>query len=75
MMKWTTSLRIMLCTVLATSLIAVGFGSDRAEVAEAASDHYKFDFGAGAVANGYTGVSASTAYTAARGMVSTLRLI
>ncbi len=67
MMKWTTSLRVMLCTVLATSLIAVGFGSDRAEVAEAASDHYKFDFGAGAVANGYTGVSASTAYTAARG--------
>ncbi|WP_260511004.1 rhamnogalacturonan acetylesterase [Paenibacillus cucumis (ex Kampfer et al. 2016)] len=48
-------------------MIAVGFGSDRVDVAEAASDHYKFDFGAGAVANGYTGVSASTAYTAARG--------
>ena len=67
MMKWSTSLRMMLCTVLASSMIAVGLGSSGGAVAEAASDHYKFDFGAGAVENGYTGVFATTAYTGTRG--------
>ncbi|CAI6039187.1 putative esterase YxiM [Paenibacillus sp. JJ-100] len=66
-MKWSSSLRMMLCGVLAASIIAVGYGSDRVEVAEAASDQYKFDFGAGSVENGYIGVSASTAYASAKG--------
>lgn len=35
--------------------------------ASAASDYWKFDFGAGGVANGYTGVSASDGYNAGRG--------
>ncbi|MCQ2417191.1 MAG: GDSL-type esterase/lipase family protein [Oscillospiraceae bacterium] len=35
--------------------------------ASAASDYWKFDFGNGGVASGYTGVSASTGYDAGRG--------
>ena len=35
--------------------------------ASAASDYWKFDFGAGGVAGGYTGVSASDGYNAGRG--------
>ena len=38
-----------------------------AQPASAASDYWKFDFGAGGVASGYTGVSASDGYNSARG--------
>ncbi|MBR4200815.1 MAG: RICIN domain-containing protein [Oscillospiraceae bacterium] len=38
-----------------------------AQTASAASTYWKFDFGNGGVASGYTGVSASTGYDAGRG--------
>lgn len=58
-------------TSLALSVsVFTGLGSSKPEktiTANAASTYYKFDFGNGGVASGYTGVSASTGYDAGRG--------
>ncbi|XOJ03175.1 rhamnogalacturonan acetylesterase [Paenibacillus polymyxa] len=47
--------------------MGIGLGSSGGQVAEAATDNYRFDFGSGAVESGYTGVSAGDAYTATKG--------
>jgi lysophospholipase L1-like esterase len=66
-MKWSKSVRYLLCLTLFASLIGGALAANRGQVAEAAANEYKFDFGAGAVENGYTGVSATDAYTSAKG--------
>ncbi|KOY15063.1 rhamnogalacturonan acetylesterase [Paenibacillus xylanivorans] len=66
-MKWLKSVRYLLCLTLFTSLIGGALAVNGGQVAEAAANEYKFDFGAGAVENGYTGVSATDAYTTAKG--------
>ncbi|MEO2259463.1 GDSL-type esterase/lipase family protein [Paenibacillus amylolyticus] len=47
--------------------MGIGLGSNEGQVAEAATDNYRFDFGSGAVESGYTGVSAGDAYTPTKG--------
>lgn len=66
-MKWSKSVRYLLCLTLFTSLIGGALTANGGQVAQAAANEYKFDFGAGAVENGYTGVSATEAYTSAKG--------
>lgn len=66
-MKWSKSVRYLLCFTLFTSLIGGALAANGGQVAQAAANEYKFDFGAGAVENGYTGVSATEAYTSAKG--------
>lgn len=66
-MKWSKSVRYLLCLTLFASLIGGALAANGGQVAEAAANEYKFDFGAGAVENGYTGVSATDAYTSAKG--------
>ncbi|WP_405156535.1 rhamnogalacturonan acetylesterase [Paenibacillus sp. FSL K6-0108] len=66
-MKWSKSVRYLLCLTLFTSLIGGALAANGGQVAQAAANEYKFDFGAGAVENGYTGVSATEAYTSAKG--------
>lgn len=66
-MKWSKTIRYVLCLALFTSVIGGALAANSGQVAEAAANEYKFDFGAGAVENGYTGVSASDAYTSAKG--------
>lgn len=66
-MKWSTSVKFLLCLVLFASTMGIGLGSSVGQVAEAATDNYRFDFGSGAVESGYTGVSAGDAYTATKG--------
>jgi len=66
-MKWSKSVRYLLCLTLFTSLIGGALTANGGQVAQAAANEYKFDFGAGAVENGYTGVSATEAYTLAKG--------
>ena len=52
---------------LAVSASLAALLPNGALTASAASDYWKFDFGAGGVAGGYTGVSASDGYNAGRG--------
>jgi lysophospholipase L1-like esterase len=52
-----------LCAVIFTTTIACSSNAFNA----IAATEYKFDFGGGAVESGYIGVSATTAYSAARG--------
>jgi lysophospholipase L1-like esterase len=66
-MKWLKSVRYLLCLTLFTSLIGGALAVNGGQVAEAAANEYKFDFGTGSVENGYTGVSATDAYTTAKG--------
>ncbi|MEC0127380.1 rhamnogalacturonan acetylesterase [Paenibacillus pabuli] len=66
-MKGSKSVRYLLCLTLFTSLFGSVVASKDGQVAEAAANEYKFDFGAGAVESGYTGVSAADAYTSAKG--------
>lgn len=66
-MKWSKSVRYLLCLSLFTSLIGGALTANGGQVAQAAANEYKFDFGAGAVENGYTGVSATESYTSAKG--------
>ncbi|MFB8373855.1 rhamnogalacturonan acetylesterase [Paenibacillus taichungensis] len=66
-MKWSKSVRYLLCLTLFTSLIGGALTANGGQVAQAAANEYKFDFGAGAVENGYTDVSATEAYTSAKG--------
>lgn len=66
-MKWSKSVRYLLCLTLFTSLIGGALAANGGQVAQAAANEYKFDFGAGAVENGYTGVSATEAYNSAKG--------
>ncbi|PWW36633.1 MULTISPECIES: rhamnogalacturonan acetylesterase [Paenibacillus] len=66
-MKWSKSVRYLLCLTLFTSLIGGALAANGGQVAQATANEYKFDFGAGAVENGYTGVSATEAYTSAKG--------
>jgi len=66
-MKWSKSVRYLLCLTLFTSLFGGALAANGGQVAQAAANEYKFDFGAGAVENGYTGVSATEAYTSAKG--------
>ncbi|UPK46535.1 rhamnogalacturonan acetylesterase [Paenibacillus pabuli] len=66
-MKWSKSIRYLLCLTLFISVIGGALAANSGQVAEAAANEYKFDFGAGAVENGYTGVLASDAYTSAKG--------
>ncbi|KAF4325734.1 hypothetical protein G195_000729 [Phytophthora kernoviae 00238/432] len=66
-MKWSKSVRYLLCLTLFASLIGGALAANGEQVAEAAANEYKFDFGAGAVENGYTGVTATDAYTSAKG--------
>lgn len=66
-MKWSKSVRYLLCLTLFTSLIGGALAANGGQVAQAAANEYKFDFGAGAVENGYTGVSATEAYNSATG--------
>ncbi|QOS78643.1 esterase [Paenibacillus sp. JNUCC31] len=66
-MKWSKSVRYLLCLILFTSLIGGALAANGGPVAEAAANEYKFDFGAGAVQSGYTGVQATDAYTSAKG--------
>ncbi|HBU81830.1 MAG TPA: esterase [Paenibacillus sp.] len=66
-MKWSKSVRYLLCLTLFASLIGGALATNGGQIAEAAANEYKFDFGAGAVENGYTGVSATDAYTSAKG--------
>ncbi|MHA7581812.1 rhamnogalacturonan acetylesterase [Paenibacillus vandeheii] len=66
-MKWSKSVRYLLCLTLFASLIGGALAANGGQVAEAAANEYKFDFGAGAVESGYTGVSATDAYTSAKG--------
>ncbi|SEA37344.1 rhamnogalacturonan acetylesterase [Paenibacillus sp. 276b] len=66
-MKWSKSVRYLLCLTLFTSLIGGALAANGGQIAQAAANEYKFDFGAGAVENGYTGVSATEAYNSAKG--------
>jgi lysophospholipase L1-like esterase len=66
-MKWSKSVRYLLCLTLFASLIGGALAANGGQVAEAAANEYKFDFGVGAVESGYTGVSATDAYTSAKG--------
>ncbi|MFC9708313.1 rhamnogalacturonan acetylesterase [Paenibacillus sp. NPDC056933] len=66
-MKWSKSVRYLFCLTLFTSLIGGVLAATGGPVAEAAANEYKFDFGAGAVQSGYTGVPATDAYTSAKG--------
>ncbi|SHN54928.1 Lysophospholipase L1 [Paenibacillus sp. ov031] len=66
-MKWSKSVRYLLCLTLITSLIGGALAANGGQIAQAAANEYKFDFGAGAVENGYTGVSATEAYNSAKG--------
>lgn len=66
-MKWSKSVRYLLCLTLFTSLIGGALAANGGQVAQAAANEYKFDFGAGSVENGYTGVSATEAYNSAKG--------
>ncbi|WP_440119825.1 rhamnogalacturonan acetylesterase [Paenibacillus sp. QZ-Y1] len=66
-MKWSKSVKYLLSIALFTSLIGGVLAAPGGQVVEAAANEYKFDFGAGAVENGYTGVSATNAYTPAKG--------
>lgn len=66
-MKWSKSVRYLLCLTLFTSLIGGALAANGGQVAQAAANEYKFDFGAGAVENGYTGVLATEAYNSAKG--------
>ncbi|MDN4603361.1 GDSL-type esterase/lipase family protein [Paenibacillus sp. F6_3S_P_1C] len=66
-MKWSKSVRYLLCLTLFASLIGGALAANGGQVAEAAANEYTFDFGAGAVESGYTGVSATDAYTSAKG--------
>ena len=54
-MKWSISVKLLLCFVLFASTTGIGLGSSGGQVAEAATDNYRFDFGSGGVENGYTG--------------------
>lgn len=60
-------MRYLLCLTLFTSLIGGALAANGGQVAQAAANEYKFDFGAGVVENGYTGVSATEAYNSAKG--------
>ena len=62
MRKWITKLGAVF-SVLAMSAVLMPTPSK----ASAANTYWKFDFGNGGVANGYTGVSAGTGYNAAQG--------
>ncbi|MDN8589387.1 GDSL-type esterase/lipase family protein [Paenibacillus sp. 11B] len=66
-MKWSKSVRYLLCLTLFASLIGGALAANGGQVAEAAANEYKFDFGSGAVESGYTGVLATDAYTSAKG--------
>ncbi|WP_413379606.1 rhamnogalacturonan acetylesterase [Paenibacillus taichungensis] len=48
-------------------MIGGALAANGGQVAQAAANEYKFDFGAGVVENGYTGVSATEAYNSAKG--------
>ncbi|WP_128101635.1 rhamnogalacturonan acetylesterase [Paenibacillus sp. DCT19] len=67
MNRWVRSVRVLLSATLFAGVLASGFGSSERTAAHAAGNEYKFDFGAGSVESGYIGVSASDAYTSARG--------
>ncbi|MCG7376635.1 GDSL-type esterase/lipase family protein [Paenibacillus sp. ACRSA] len=67
MNRWSRTVRVLLSVTLFAGVLASGFGSSERTVAHAAGNEYKFDFGAGSVESGYTGVSASDAYTSTRG--------
>ena len=60
--KLTAAAASLAVTVSLAALLPTG-----ALTASAASDYWKFDFGAGGVEGGYTGVSASDGYNAGRG--------
>ncbi|WP_458460678.1 hypothetical protein [Paenibacillus sp.] len=40
MMKWSTSVKVLLCLVLFTSMMGIGLGRSGGQVAEAATDNY-----------------------------------
>ncbi|WP_145048427.1 rhamnogalacturonan acetylesterase [Paenibacillus xylanexedens] len=67
MNRWSRTVRVLLSVTLLAGVLGSGFGSSERTVAHAAGNEYKFDFGAGSVESGYTGVSASDAYTPTRG--------
>lgn len=57
----------ILSAVLACAMAVPGFSAGSLGKASAAEANWKFDFGGGGVASGYTGVSASTGYNASTG--------
>ncbi|WP_338543511.1 rhamnogalacturonan acetylesterase [Paenibacillus tundrae] len=67
MNRWSRTVRVLLSVTLLAGVLGSGVGSSERTVAHAAGNEYKFDFGAGSVESGYTGVSASDAYTSTRG--------
>ena len=62
--RWKTCL---VGVAMAAVMLSSPFGAGGSGIMHAAAGEYKFDFGAGSVENGYIGVSATEAYTAAKG--------
>jgi len=62
-----TKKRRLLSAILTGTVAAALAGSLPAATASAANTYWKFDFGGGGTASGYTGVSASDGYNAGRG--------